>query len=67
MLRVKCQNIQLIELRQKLFTFVCKKVDQFKLLNDFDKFLYLFSGNDHSIILDTCLFIKKGFDVIRIS
>ena len=62
---IKCQNLHLKELRDKLYVSVSKKVKQFKLLKDFDKFLYLFCGCDHSIILDTCIYIKKGFDIIK--
>ena len=46
-----------------LYISVYKKVKQFK--TDFVKLLNLFSGCDYSIILHTCIFVKKGFDTIK--
>ena len=65
---VKKNNKELItfeRIKRYLYVSLSKKVEQFKLLTYFDNFLYLFCGCGHSIILDTCIYIKKCFDIIK--
>ena len=60
----ECSNSKLITLRENLFLNISTLTPQFKLLSKYDKFLYIFSYSDKSIINPTSIFTHKALKIM---